>query len=226
MARPANLSHAILCVGYGFPQDRCQQAANCMSYDLHITRRRDWSKPGKEISVEEWLAYVEKDTDLVLWAANGPHMAKWSGQPEYPDAWLDWFQGNIYTKNPNAALIDKMVQIADALGARVQGDDGEIYRNGHDAPDYPKASAFERLRNWLRVRNSTPAAKPIKPAFQVGDRVLDVYGKTATVAEIDPKSNRNLGKVTVRYDDGRELSFMLAASGLKLAEHPQKTERA
>ena len=34
------------------------------------------------------------------------------------------------------------------------------------------------------------------------------------MTEIDSKSNHGLGKVKVRYDDGREMSFMLAASGL------------
>jgi hypothetical protein len=105
-------------------------------------------------------------------------VARWNGKGQHPDLWLDWFQGNISTKNPEAALIDKMMQIADALGAHLQGDDGEVYRNGRDALIYPQPSTFDRLMNWLRaLRPTTPRVKPVKPPFQVGDRVLDAYGK-------------------------------------------------
>jgi len=44
---------------------------------------------------------------------------------------LEWFQDDIYTKNPDEPILAKMLQIASALGARVQGDDGEIYRSAN-----------------------------------------------------------------------------------------------
>jgi hypothetical protein len=65
------------------------------------------------------------------------------------------------------------------------------------------------------LRPATPP-KPINPPFKPGDIVLDAYNKTCTVIELDPHSNHNLGKVKVRYDDGRELTYMLTASGLRL----------
>jgi len=196
-----------------------------MGYDLHITRRKDWSATGNDISADEWLAYVEKDSELSLWPTNGPHVARWNGNGKHADSRLDWFQGNIYTKNPEAALIDKMAQIADALGAQVQGDDGEIHRNGRDALIYPQPSTFDRLMNWLRALRPTPRVKPVEPPFGVGDRVLDAHGKVATVVQIDPYSNHNLGKVMVRYEDGRELSFMLVASGLSPIQGPQNHKK-
>ena len=192
-----------------------------MGYDLHITRRKNWSATGDDITAEEWLAHVERDPELSLWPENGPHTARWSGQCQHTDPWLDWFKGNIYTKNPDAALIDKMVQTARALSAQVMGDDGEIYRNGSDAPSYPRLPTFSRMKNWIR-NLSAPRLKPSKPPFQVGESVLDVYGKKATVIYIDFKSNHNAGKVTVRYDDGRELSYLLIASGLSPLHPPQK----
>jgi hypothetical protein len=166
-----------------------------VGYDLHITRRKDWSEAGNDITAEEWLTYVAKDPELSPFPGNSAHMARWSGKSKYPDPWLNWFNGNIYTKNPDEALIDKMVAIARSLNARVQGDD-------------------DRLRNWLRALRPAPRVKEITPPFQVGDRVLDAYRKEATVIELNPKSNRGPGSVKVRYDDGRELSFALAASGL------------
>jgi hypothetical protein len=183
-----------------------------VGYDLHITRRKNWSEAGNDITAEEWLAYVAKDPELSLFPENGPHFALWSGKSKHADPWLDWFNGNVYTKNPDEALIDKMLAIARSLNAQVQGDDGEIYRSAQEPPIHPHVSVLDRLRNWLRP---APPIKQITPPFQVGDRVLDAYRKEATVIELNPKSNHGLGSVKVRYDDGRELSFALAASGLK-----------
>ena len=54
---------------------------------------------------------------------------------KYPDPWLDWFEGDIYTKNPDEPILAKMLGIASSLGAKVQGDDGEVYRSA-DFEDY------------------------------------------------------------------------------------------
>ena len=197
-----------------------------MGYDLHITRRKVWSGAGNGITSEEWLAHAKKDPELLLFSENGPYFARWNGKSEYPDPWLDWNEGCIYTKNPDKALIDKMVAIAVELRAQVQGDDGEIYHSGHEPPVYPLLSVLNRLRNWWHARRSARNTKEneIVPPFQVGDRVLDAYRKETTVVEIDPKSNHGLGRVRVRYDDGREMSFMLGASGLSPIQNKEKQE--
>jgi hypothetical protein len=185
-----------------------------VGYDLHITRRKNWSEAGNDITAEEWLAYVAKDPELSLSPENGPQFALWSGKSKHADPWLDWFNGNIYAKNPDEVLIDKMVAIGRSLNAQVQGDDGEIYRSAHEPPIPPQMSALDRFENWFRTPRSPSLIKQVTPPFQVGDRVLDAYRKEATVIELDPKTNHGLGSVKVRYDDGRELSFALAASGL------------
>jgi hypothetical protein len=185
-----------------------------VGYDLHITRRKDWSQTATDITAEEWLAHIKRDPELLLFPENGPYFAMWNGKSDHPDPWLDWHKGCIFTKNPDPALIDKMVAIAVELQAQVQGDDGEIYRSGHEPPIYPKQSIVDRLRNWWRALRPATRIKELIPPFQVGERVLDAFHKETTVTEIDSKSNHGLGKVKVRYDDGREMSFMLAASGL------------
>jgi len=190
-----------------------------VGYEFHITRAKSWALNAKNpISAEEWLAYVEKDPELSLSRENGPYFAKWSGKSRVGEAWLDWNDGNIETKNPDEALIDKMVAIARELSATVQGDDGEIYQSGHEPPRHPQPSAFDRLSSWLRALRPARPLQEIRPDFGVGDRVSDVYHRIATVMEIDPKSAHGLGKVKVRYDDGREVSFALAASGLSRVE--------
>lgn len=87
---------------------------------------------------------------------NGDYFALWSGKSECPDPWFDWFEGNIYTKNPDDPLIDKAVEIAKNLDARVQGDDGEIYIGGGSKnflpplePDAPSTTPPPR-RSWFR----------------------------------------------------------------------------
>ena len=42
-----------------------------MGYDLHITRRRNWSEVGNDISAEEWLALVARSSDLTIAAEHG-----------------------------------------------------------------------------------------------------------------------------------------------------------
>lgn len=186
-----------------------------MGYDLHITRAKDWSQNVEsQISAEEWLAYVERDPELSLFPENGPHCTRWAGKSQYPDPWLNWFRGNVYTKNPDEALIEKMVAIAHELDAQVQGDDGEIYHSGHEPPTDPKLPWRDRLHHWLQALRPAQAIEPIAPPFAVGDRVVDVGRREATVLEIDPKASHGLGKVKVRYDGGQEITYALAASGL------------
>lgn len=99
-----------------------------MGYDVHITRAQHWSEnDGHWITTEEWLDVVRNDPELSLDGNNGPYFANWNSQSTLDDPWLDWFDGNIYTKNPDDSVVDKMIAIARRLGARVQGDDGEVY---------------------------------------------------------------------------------------------------
>lgn len=192
-----------------------------MGYDLHITRAKSWSEnAGHKISSDEWLAYVADDPELSISGQNGPYFAAWSGKSEYPDPWLDWFDGNIYSKNPDEALIDKMVQIARQLHARVQGDDGELYTSGRERPVVPRPSLWERAGAFLQRLRPTPRTQPLEAAFKVGDRVTDVFHREATVVRIDRTGA--MGKVTIRYDDGREASFALIASGLNPFERRER----
>ena len=181
-----------------------------MGYDLHITRREQWSDLGDDITAREWLDYVATDADLKLSTQDGPYWAVWSGPSELPQPWIDWANGRIYSKNPDEALIRKMCSIARVLNARVQGDDGEFYEDGKVLPP-PKPSLVERIVGVFR-RLATPSPKPAAlPDYAVGDRIVDAWGRSAMIAYIDLNANHGLGSVTVRYDDGREVSFALGS---------------
>ena len=101
-----------------------------MGYDLHITRREYWFNKGADISADEWLNYVEIDPELSIDERNGKYFAVWK-----EDRWLDWRRGEIFTKNPRRALVEKMIQIANRLNAKVQGDEGEVYADASQVPD-------------------------------------------------------------------------------------------
>jgi hypothetical protein len=107
-----------------------------MGYDLRITRAEFHPvNAGHEITAEEWLRYVESDPELQLIPTAGPYFARWSGESKYPDPWFNWVRGCIDTKNPDQAIVGKMLQIAGQLGARVQGDEGEFYDDASEIPE-------------------------------------------------------------------------------------------
>ena len=101
-----------------------------MGYDLHITRKEHWSdEDGSEISLSEWVKYSQNDSDIKPDPDN-PGDENWMIISD-SWSWPIWWEknGELRTKNPEPAAIQKLISIAIALDARVLGDDGEIYRN-------------------------------------------------------------------------------------------------
>lgn len=110
-----------------------------MGYDLHITRKEfHYDEEGPDISKEEWIEFVNQSPEFKFSekGVNGDYFAYWSEASnqgcEYDDAWLDWMDGCIYTKNPDEVLIEKMLEISEYFDAKVQGDDGEVYTSPKD----------------------------------------------------------------------------------------------
>jgi hypothetical protein len=126
-----------------------------MGYDFHITRRDNWYDEGADISADEWLKYVESDPELSIDESNGKYFAIWK------EDWLDWQLGEIYTKDPRRNLVEKMIQIANRLNAKVQGDEGEVYTDGSQVPDDEEMErnlalirqrlSLARKKNWWRM---------------------------------------------------------------------------
>ncbi len=126
-----------------------------MGVDLHITRAGHWAKnEHAQISSEEWLRYIESDPELHTWMENGKHFARWSGPSKHDEPWLDWFQGNIYTKWPDTALYRKMLRIAEAFDAKVQDDDGTNYLKPtdwiFDPTENRKHSSRQHRQSWWK----------------------------------------------------------------------------
>lgn len=101
-----------------------------MGYDLHITRAVDWTaNEGNQIVVQEWMALANEDDELKADPANGPYAVRYRS-----GAWFDWFEGNVFTTDPDRATVAKMLAIAARLDAIVQGDDGEVYDSAQQWP--------------------------------------------------------------------------------------------
>ena len=98
-----------------------------MGYDLHITRRKSWLDEGDDITHEEFIALVRSDPEFTFPSQMGEDYAEWKSPKTGYESWLCWKRGRIQTKNPEPEFIDKMVEVARALGAKVQGDDEEVY---------------------------------------------------------------------------------------------------
>jgi hypothetical protein len=98
-----------------------------MPYHLHITRASDWMNSSDlPITAAEWLKLVRTDSELVQDPRHGPYFVHWFGPSGHAQS-LEWAEGRINTRYPDGALLKKLVTMAERLGAKVQGDGGEVY---------------------------------------------------------------------------------------------------
>ena len=103
-----------------------------MGYDLHITKKDFWAdENGQCISREDWNNYVKTDNQIQHNTKNSIDDFLVSLEREHFPLWYNPDICEIYTNNPSKKVIDKLIKISEALGARVQGDDGEIYPLTH-----------------------------------------------------------------------------------------------
>ena len=132
-----------------------------MGYDLHITRRADWPGDGPSITPDEWMALVTADPELrVEGYANRRLPDKsvvrepfvtWVAHSRYtkqdPGSALAHSHGNVDAKNPDREFRCKMWRLAQALNAKVQGDDGQFY----DCFGNPARDASTTQNYWLAL---------------------------------------------------------------------------
>lgn len=103
-----------------------------MGYDLNITRAEpDWENEDTDpITSAEWLNLVATDETLeVQWNDNNELIVTDWTSPDDPldGAQFDWHHGKISAKYPSKSTYIKMLELAQRLGGRVLGDDGELY---------------------------------------------------------------------------------------------------
>lgn len=115
-----------------------------MGYDIFITRKEEWfDEEGDEISLEEWINYVnsaadmrydgfaEAETPKGILRVESEGLSVWLGYSGHEKdenmAWFDYCAGNVKVKNPDEEILKKMHQVATSLSAKVQGEECEIY---------------------------------------------------------------------------------------------------
>jgi hypothetical protein len=143
-----------------------------MGYDLHMTRRKDWVDQGDDISFDEFVAYVRSDAEFTYPSQLGDDFAYWHSSQTGHDSWLWWNEGRIDTKNPESEFIDKMVAVAKSLGAKVQGDEGEVYLSAteilkDEADENPPPQPRARVA-WSPAFLRWPFWKQLVAAFLFG----------------------------------------------------------
>jgi hypothetical protein len=143
-----------------------------VGYEVHITRKNNWfGDDGLSISCDEWLQYVLNDPEM---RADGyaeaplpdhstlridhPSIAVWTTYSGHGVSgnmvWFMHFEDRITVKNPDEEILVKMYQIASALNAKVQGDDGEEY----GADGEPHAECWlHSFRDMAVGSRSTPS---------------------------------------------------------------------
>ena len=193
-----------------------------MGYDLHVTRGER-----KPVAAAEWRTYVAGDPELELTGVaemttpdgtlryENPDLAIWRGHPSGEAVWFDFRDGRVVVKNPDEPTIGKMVTVARALGGHVQGDDGEIYESAGASPRPPRVPLAARVGRWLRQLRPAPRIVPATVPFTVGQRVRDFRGQPGEVIAIDAVANHGLGRIEVRFDDGRQLTVTAVAHGFE-----------
>jgi hypothetical protein len=73
-----------------------------------------------EAEVEDGILRYENE-GLAVWMAYNGHTLKGNM------GWFDYRKGRVVVKNPDDEILGKMRRIASALGAKVMGDEGELY---------------------------------------------------------------------------------------------------
>ena len=187
-----------------------------MGYNCYISKRVHWCDEGDDITINQWLNIIETDPSLSRDQKNGDYFAIWQDTATAEFYWLDWNEGNIYSKNPPQSLRIKMHAIANTLNARLIGDDGESYaENGLAIAEKNRiASCLAAFMRRLKHAVSKKMIPVQSIPFNTGDKVKDIWGNEATVTKVDPYAEHGMGLITIKYPSGQETSISLITPGL------------
>jgi hypothetical protein len=109
-----------------------------MGYNVYITRAEHWlSRKEHPISEVDWQALLHSDTTLVT--SDTDHYTRrtkdgtqerfplvlWTAHPDQPP--FLFMDGAVHIKSPDDETVQKMVEMARILKARVIGEEGEFY---------------------------------------------------------------------------------------------------
>ena len=112
-----------------------------MGYNIYIIRVDSAGQPIGSITEIEWRELAEKDPEFTMaeqWSVTNPAtgetltvaspaLGTWHAHPLGHKALFTFRDGHVAVSNPDEPTFVKMRSVADALGARVQGEEGEFY---------------------------------------------------------------------------------------------------
>lgn len=109
-----------------------------VGYDLHLTRADDW--PDSELTpvgLDEWVVAARASDALVELESEYPPGVPGFllGDDPVSSPALYWADGEVVVRGSDQAHVSSLVALATAIGARVVGDDGEVY--GDSSPVLP-----------------------------------------------------------------------------------------
>lgn len=259
-----------------------------MGLDVYITRATHHFDGAQVPIVEgDWRAIIENDPDLSAPDAALPSYAVWVGSSRSKPQWIDWANGNLFTRNPSPGLLRKLFEVAEMLSAGLQDGGGRPYLRDAKGDVYlqPGAAALVSQEDVVEPPRAVPAATPTaasmqpssaqdvatverfadvidqallgpkpknaeealdhaagpaadasfarnpeetlgtepSPAptgafpFEVGQRVQTGWGQPATIVSIDPDADMGMGRIELRYRDGRVATTTCVSHGLRPA---------
>ena len=259
-----------------------------MGRDVYITRAAHPARGAQTpIPQEAWRDIIRDDPELHAPDEAYPSYAVWSGGAADVPTWIDWADGNLFTRSPHGRFLRKLARLAELLDAGVFDENGAAYRveSGEvtrvappsrapgpiaresaeaerrispeledilaevepaltDRPVPPEELSSEILfgpkpRNatdeheiaaaaadlhadasfatgpeeTMTTESDAPATGGSMP-FRVGQRVRTDWGRPATVISIDCDAEMGLGRIEIRYDDGRVAATDCVSHGL------------
>jgi hypothetical protein len=118
-------------------------------------------------------------------------------------------QGQLEYRGRQESDLALLLELAERLGARVQGDDGETYPLPPSGPSRTRPAFWDRMRMWALKK-----IQPVKdPPFRAGEQVRDLLsGRIVTVESVE---GGPLPTVTFRAPDGTVHKRALNGSGLE-----------
>jgi len=136
-----------------------------MGYDVFITRAENSNESVQHpISEADWKALLQSDSSLEASPTDYYErhtqdgrterfqMVLWTAHPDRPPFML--VDGAVQIKSPDEATIQKMVEMAGRLRARVVGEGGEVYpmeQRSHSQLSQPAKPAFMSWPLWKQL---------------------------------------------------------------------------
>ena len=145
-----------------------------MSYDLHITKAKHWmDSESMPITTDD----MQKIADLLEAYKGIPFLIQ---------------RGRITICGADERVIGLMIQIAERIGGRVQGDEGEYYDNNSKTyslpPDYLRENNQSQQQNVPSAAISADGSIHINIPRKAGNKEVDVK-RHEVLCQIDGQSN-------------------------------------